>query len=493
MLSPSGQTKVLAVWDQLAQSGGAPYIKGNVELEGRVFDSALINAGLYELSDEPGHGTETVSAAIGNMTGTATAADVVFVRTSTSLDPMQMQRGMGFIADYANRLDMPYIICICQGFFSGSRDGYSDTIEKAMAELLRRDYSDTLLKAIVVSAGNQNWDPAAGNEYNRIHVREDGSHTFDLDIATTDSTCLDDMCKLEIWYHIDAPYRVSLFSPSGYAITDIESAPLDEKNVVEKYTFDGYMSVSNEIQNYWGRVHIVISDIYTNEECEFALADGTWKIKMKSLRRKTDDADRRWDAYITLSAPNQRSTLKVIDADDHSNEYKIINGGNVPATITVGSITELMLDTLFNGAAHLDEYNGAEWRVSSFSSRGPNRLDIEKPDIYAVGDFVPAALSSDRSQRFLDSIKNASDCIDPDLNVFLASGTSLAAPRVAGQIAVLLSESKRHDLRHWEIKEIILETARNLADADESFRVINLQTALEMCRTYPTLQAQQAR
>jgi subtilisin family serine protease len=82
--------------------------------------------------------------------------------------------------------------------------------------------------------------------------------------------------------------------------------------------------------------------------------------------------------------------------------------------------------------------------LSYFSSSGPTRDGREKPEVSAPGHNVRAALSSSGN------------------GTRLMSGTSMAAPAVAGMVALMYGEARRHglDLSIQQLRELLIASAR---------------------------------
>lgn len=108
-------------------------------------------------------------------------------------------------------------------------------------------------------------------------------------------------------------------------------------------------------------------------------------------------------------------------------------------------------------------------RVSSFSSRGPTVFNKLKPDVVAVGGNV------------------CSSVLDKKLDAY--SGTSMAAPQVAGAAAILLQAHP--DWEPKDIKAALMGTARNVKGkakpTDVGAGIIDISKALEpAAMSYPS-------
>jgi serine protease AprX len=125
---------------------------------------------------------------------------------------------------------------------------------------------------------------------------------------------------------------------------------------------------------------------------------------------------------------------------------------NAPSAICVGS-----LDT--QGTADLSDD-----RVSDSSSRGPTRFDLlAKPDLVAPGvNIVSLAARGSRLFNEFDHLRVLGSNRRPDY--FTLSGTSMAAPAVAGAAALLLREN--HGLSVHALKIALQFTARVVAQTD---------------------------
>ena len=101
--------------------------------------------------------------------------------------------------------------------------------------------------------------------------------------------------------------------------------------------------------------------------------------------------------------------------------------GNAPWVLTVGA------------SSHQGTVNRADDVMAGYSSRGPSAIDFQaKPDVVAPGTGS-VSLSSPGSQFYVKAASLLTGSLDLVSKPYLSlSGTSMAAPVVAGTVALML-------------------------------------------------------
>ena len=127
------------------------------------------------------------------------------------------------------------------------------------------------------------------------------------------------------------------------------------------------------------------------------------------------------------------------------NERTIVSPGISPDVITVGAVDDKRT------------IDPSDDEIAFFSSRGPTREGLIKPDVVAPGVNINSLSNTE-----LDGYKKM-------------SGTSMATPLISGSIALLLD--KHGDLSPDEVKQMLMDSCIDLKDSPENqgSGLVNLQ------------------
>lgn len=454
----NGATRVLALWDQRTRRGAR---QRNVYGYGWIHSQRAIDAALrtpnpyaalrYDPADsDPGgvgaHGTVVTELAAGNgrsggLQGVAPQCEIVFVhlasRDTTGLanlgDSIGILEGVDFVRRVA--AGRPMVCSMSVGRHAGPHDG-STLVELGLDAFLAGGPN----RAIAQSAGN----------YARRRCHASGplvpgyERALSLIIDASDVT----QNEVEVW-HDCAACAVDLELPDGTRsgwtrLGEVTDVTRGDRVVARLY------HRRSDPQNGSHHVDAFIAA---------GAPGGAWTMRLRDER--TSGAPTTFHAWIERddACPTCQSRFGAGD-DDPSCTLGTLATGRGP--IVCGAF---------------DAHDAAR-DLGAFSSDGPTRDGRPKPDIAAPGVGVLSLQSRPRGHA-------------PGANAFTRrTGTSMAAPQVAGCAALIL-EAGRGLLDGAEVRDLVLAStdpasSRAPRRSRHSPGYLDIARALETTRRYVT-------
>ena len=428
----SGSTRLLALWDQRASADDPAH--PNRFGYGRIYSREEINAALAEAdpyaalgyfasdADTRGsdghwkgtHGAHVMSIAAGNgrgggPVGVAPEADLVFVHLSRTT-PVLGSGNLGDSATVLEALDAvfeiagerPCVVNMSVGAHGGPHDGTTNVeqgIDRAVTMRPNR--------AVVNSAGNYRGRRAHAEG----RLREGEAQSLGFLVPAGDPTD----SEIELYYESSDRFTVTVLDPAGRTLATVE--PGEESPLVIDDQPVGH------IYHHQRHPTGVSGDRHVNLFLRDQAPAGEWAMMLRGERV----LDGRFHAWIERDsglspefvgeAISERTTTGTLCNGLHS--------------IAVGALDPHHQSLVFG----------------SFSSSGPTRDGRMNPEIAAPGVGIVAAQSAPPGES-------------PGARYIRKGGTSMAAPHVAGTIA-LMYEAAGQPMDISDLRALLFSSVRH--------------------------------
>jgi subtilisin family serine protease len=431
----TGATRLLALWDQSAAANASspfPYGYGSVytrvEINGALAAQNPYAALTYDPADsdtdgEGAHGTHVAGIAVGNglsggPSGIAPEADIVFVHLTTlNMDDPDLADSASVLEaiDFIRRIasPRPWVINLSMGQCGDQHDG-TTLIEQGLDAAL----SEGPGSAIAQSVGNY----FSSRQHSSGRLGHGERRTLNWRVPAGDASN-----ELEVWYSGRDAFTVSLRAPGGALAGRAglgDRAPLR----VGGRTFGALHNRRRDPNNLDNHVVLWLNS---------GAPAGDWTVALEG----SSVVDGGYHVWIQRGDDDGGGQAAF--AKDQANPFfttnSICNGRH---TIVTGAY----------------DPGSARREVASFCSSGPTRDGRRKPDLLAPGVGILSARSTP-----------AGAPAGRGLQVRM-TGTSMAAPHVAGTIALMFEAAPR-PLRIEETRRLLLASARSVDRSPwESFR-----------------------
>jgi subtilisin family serine protease len=448
----SGATRVLGVWDQTL--GGVPpqhFSYGNYCGQAAIQQVVDTRIGAAcPITDGLGHGTHVAGTAAGDgsagdapprYAGVAPNADLLVVKAgNASISEDRVADALLWLRDQGRALGRPVVVNLSFGHQYGPHDG-SSLLEQVVDELAAPGF------LIVIAGGNsganENTGSAAPPRY--IHARlqpqplRTDTLTFRIASYAGSINGCNNFAWISLWYEHSDSLELTVMRPNETQVTARQAEIVTDADEAGRVV----------ISNAFGIQRPHVSEAFIELDgcgASGSPMPGMWSILVRPATASTSGAPA--DLYIhTVSLGAAGSAWGERGFD---NSYVIGSPGTARRAITVGAFATRQCWPTREGENCFTQQEQTG-DLARFSSGGPTRDGRLKPEITAPGLAVVSALSRNANAP--------QERVAPGAAHWALEGTSMAAPHVAGAIALLLEH--RPSLSPEDVFEILRESARS--------------------------------
>ena len=416
----ANSTRVLALWDQTSASINPPASFGY----GREWTPAEIDGGFATQTDSEGHGTHVAGTAAGSgaatgngepayqFVGVAPGASLVVVKTdfytSSIVDAVE------YVFAQAAALGLPAVVNLSLGHQYGPHDG-TEATDLAIDALVGPG------RVVVAAAGNEQEE---GIHAEALVARgETDEIRLDIGSYVPNPGADNDVLLIDGYYSQTEKLTVTVVTPNGHTI-----GPVVPSATGESATPDGSVLIENDVfdpATVDHNVHIQIWDASAGSSPE----PGAWRVLLENSTSAPFASEAQvdfWLYYETLPSAGAPS----FDPSWGMTASKVVGSpATADSVIAVAAYVTRSNWRSVDGNTYAYNPTPTVGAIAPFSSNGPRRDGVMKPDIAAPGMGIGAALSASHG--------TSNAWVLEDGVHFITQGTSMACPHVAGVIALM--------------------------------------------------------
>jgi minor extracellular serine protease Vpr len=422
----TSKTRILYLWDQTGYQDSIHKAPSGFTY-GVEYSSDAINRAIkgnhseyIQQRDQTRHGSTVAAIAAGNgrqttsSSGIAPNADLIIIKGGDgSYSEAKIIDALTYIDQIANALGRPVVLNVSLGSQNGAHDG-SSLCEKAIDAFASKPG-----RAVVVAAGNDGQSPihaeAMLSAYN-----DSASIPFTVPSFDHSLVAFKDLVNFDIWYQSSDSIEVSLVKDSGERWGAVTHEP-----AVYTESPQGGVYIDNASAGESTLSNMNCASIQLFNRGRSNPSTGAWRIV---IRNEGKSATSQVHIWITESHLGAKQVMFDSSSPNVTDRVLIASPGNSSGAITVGAF----------------QANDPTGKPSNFSSPGPRIDEMQKPEV----------LAADEGNM---SVGIANSILSPSGSFTSVSGTSFAAPQVAGVVALLFQTNPLLTTR--EIKEIIRKSS----------------------------------
>lgn len=426
--------RVKRVWAQLDKEGTPPE---GYDYGVEYADEAAIKKAEYSKDNET-HGTHTTGIAAGSGCGTAykgvaPKADLVVVPSTLMTE--DILDGVNYIRNYAQAEGKPCVVNLSIGVQIGPHDGTS-AFDRALDEMKAPGF------VVVGAAGNE------GDE--ALYLGYDFQSQADTVFYTRLNASSSRSSYVDIWSGDSLPVavKVSLLKNGDgqmAAQTDFyaTTAEVDTAWTLKTAAGNALVRMSPEKNEFNGKYHMLMQVDARNVARAFTVC-----LAVKTGRADKPVRVHMWTNNGEFSSFEHPTLGPIVGGRTDHTVDEI--GGTSNSILTVGAFNTKNVWTDISGKVNHHENLLPLNTVSYFSSRGPRADGRMKPDVTAPGAMIVSSLNSHYYGKPASEQVTTVTKDGREYAFGVMMGTSMAAPAVAGIVALCLQV--RPD---WQIDSLL--------------------------------------
>lgn len=410
-----GDTRIVLAWDQTEATENPP---AGFDY-GREWTAAEIDQGLCAMTDPAGHGSHVLGAAAGG--GAATGAgqppyryvgmapEAIIIVVKTTFFTTDVLDAIDYVFAQAGAWGRRAVVNLSLGHQWGPHDG-TEALENAVRTRCGPG------RIVVAAAGNQQDDGIHAEV--TLPAGAGGSVTVSVPVYAPQGGAQNDVLYIDGYEPDGASSAISITTPHGHNV-----GPVGPGQSITVATLDGTVTLDRGLHpGPSDHLYIEVVDM----DASHPPAAGTWTLHVEHMAKDGADTPITFDFWL----PDHTLGNDPAFVEGRTDGKLVASPAGADSVIAVGAYLTKRCWSSADGGTYCYAGNPALGSLAPFSSHGPRRDGVLKPDLCAPGMGIGAALSADSSPGIAWTLA--------DTRHVIRQGTSMAAPHVTGIVALML-------------------------------------------------------